>query len=109
MTNADVRTRRFFNQIDFFETYPNPLTNGMLQSCKISLVMENNRLAIQAAIKGCYGIDHNDARLIRITNTLQIGEILISENLLPEARNNPRIDIIGAAEELAFDARENLL
>ena len=35
MTNADVCTRRFFNQIDFFETYPNPLTNGMLQSCKI--------------------------------------------------------------------------
>ena len=109
MTNADVCTRRFFNQIDFFETYPNPLTNGMLQSCKIPLVMENDRLAIQAAIKGCYGIDHNDARLIRIKNTLQIGEILISENLSPEARNNPRIDIIGAAEELAFDARENLL
>ena len=108
MTNADVCTRRFFNQIDFFETYPNPLTNGMLQSCKIPLVMENDRLAIQAAIKGCYGIDHNDARLIRIKNTLQIGEIMISENLLPEARNNPRIDIISAAEELAFDARGNL-
>ncbi len=66
MSNADVCTERFFNKIDFSATYPNPLTNGMLQSCRIPIVMKNDLLAIQAGIKGCFNIDHNNARLIRI-------------------------------------------
>ncbi len=103
MTNADVCTERFFNKIDFSATYPNPLTNGMLQSCRIPVVMKNDLLAIQAAIKGCFSIDHNNARIIRIKNTLHVGEMLISENLLEEASAHPDIEIIGGPQKMIFD------
>ena len=102
MSNADVCTERFFNKIDFSATYPNPLTNGMLQSCRIPVVMKNDLLAIQAAIKGCFNIDHNDARIVRIKNTLSVGEIQISVNLVDSVRNHPHIDIIGKPEEMIF-------
>jgi hypothetical protein len=108
MTNADVCTERFFNKIDFSETYPNPLTNGMLESCKIPVIMKSDKIAIQAAIKGCFKIDLNNARVIRIKNTLKVGEILISENLLADARANESIDIIGEPENLYFDEHGNL-
>jgi len=109
MTNADICTERFFNKIDFSETYANPLTNGMMESCKMPVVIKNDRLAIQAAVKGCFNIDLNDARLIRIKNTLHVGEIMISENLLAEARANPRIDIIGEPEFFRFDNQGNMV
>jgi len=103
MSLADVCTERFFHKIDFSETYPNPLTNGMLQSSRIPLVMKNDLLAIQAGIKGCFDINHHDARIIRIKNTLKIGEILISENLLEFARQHPQIEIIGSPETMVLD------
>ena len=109
MTNADVCTERFFNKIDFSGTYSNPLTNGMLESCKIPVIMKSDKIAIQTAIKGCFKIDLNDPRMIRIQNTLNVGEIMISENLLAEARANESIDIIGAPEDLQFDEHGNLL
>lgn len=108
MTNADVCTRRFFEKIDFQETYPNPLTNGILQSNKIPLVMENDRLAIQAAIKGCFGIDHNAARIVRIRNTLKIEDIWVSENLRAEVDSHPSLEIIGDPLSLVFDTCGNL-
>jgi len=109
MTNADVCTRRFFDKIDFQETYPNPLTNGILQSNKIPMVMENDRLAIQAAVKGCFDIDHHNARVVRIKNTLKIEDIWISENLLPEVTGHPDLEILGEPAPMAFDRSGNLL
>ncbi len=109
ITNADVCTERFFNKIDFSETYPNPLTNGMLESCKLPVIMPNDKIAIQAAIKGCFNIDINNARAIRIKNTLKVGEIMISENMLADAETNESIDIIGTPEALQFDEHGNLL
>lgn len=108
MTLADICTERYFNKIDFSMTYPNSLTNGMLQSCKIPVVMKNDKLAIQAGIKGCFGIDHQNARLIRIKNTLSVGEIFISENMMQDACNHPQIDIIGAPEQIKFSKDNNL-
>lgn len=109
MTLADICTQRYFDKIDFSMTYPNSLTNGMLQSCKVPIVMGNDKLAMQAAIKGCYGIDHQNARLIRIKNTLSVGEMLISENLVGAAEDHPDIEVIGEAEEMQFDDNGNLI
>ena len=109
MTLADVCTQRYFERIDFSMTYPNSLTNGMLQSCKIPIVMKNDKLAIQAAIKGCFGIDHQNARLIRIKNTLQVGEIMVSEQLLDDVKKNPLIEVVGRPEDMIFDEKGRLL
>ncbi len=108
MTLADVCTQRYFDKIDFSMTYPNSLTNGMLQSCKIPVVMANDKLAIQAAVKGCFGIDHHNPKIIRIKNTLSVGELLISENLIEDTSRYPLVDVIGEPEEWGFDEQGNL-
>jgi hypothetical protein len=108
MNLADTCTRRFFDKVDFAETYPNPLTTGVLQSSKVPLVMDNDRLAIQAAIKGCFNVDHQNARLVRIKNTLKIEEVLVSENLLDQVNRHPDLQILGEAEDFIFDTAGNL-
>jgi hypothetical protein len=46
--------------------------------------------------------------MIRIKNTAHIEFIEISEAMLPEARENPTIEILSEPYELAFDGEGNL-
>jgi len=105
---ADFSVQRAFNKMDFEMTYPNAVTSTALGPAKLPLIMANDKLAIQAAIKTCNNIDYNNPKVVRIKNSLKIGEIYISEGLLVEAKKNPRIEIFGELEEMVFDANNNL-
>jgi len=106
--SADTVTHRLFKKMNFRTTYPNLLTTGGTDSAKIPMVLDNQKLAIQAAIKTAIGADRENIRMVRIRDTLHISEIQISEALLEEAKNHPSIEIIGNPEGLCFDAQGNL-
>jgi hypothetical protein len=106
---ADICTRRVFDKMDFAATYPNQLTSRVVASARIPMVMENDRQAIQAAVKTCCGIDENKLRMIRIKNTKDIEEILISPALMTEAQNHPQVEVVSQPAELLFDSAGNLL
>ena len=105
---ADFTTRRFYNKVDLYETYPNPLTSRVSFSTKIPMVMDNDRQAIRAAVKCCFDIDTANPRIIHIHNTLSMGEFYVSENLIPEALANPNIEVVGEPAPYAFDENGNL-
>lgn len=105
---ADVTTQRLFEKIDFNTTYPNLLTSGGTDSAKIPMVLDNQRLAIQAAIKTAAGADKDHIKLIRIRDTLHITEIEISEALLAAAQAHPQMEVISGPYELEFDENDNL-
>ena len=105
---VDFTTDRAFRKFSFEETYPNSLTSTVPASVKIPMVLKNDRLAIQAAIKTCNIADFRNVRLGRIKNTLEAHLLEISENLLNEVRANPSIDILSEPYELAFNAEGNL-
>ena len=88
---ADFSTRRLFDKVDMKGSYANPLTSRITPGSKIPLIMDNDRQAIRAAVKCCFDIDPNKARIIHIHNTLCMGEFYISENLIPEAVAHPNI------------------
>jgi hypothetical protein len=105
---VDFTTKRAFKKFSFEETYPNSLTSTVPVSVKIPMVLKNDRLAIQAAIKTCNIANFRNARLGRIKNTLEAHLLEVSENLLPEVRENPRMEILSGPYDLAFDERGNL-
>ena len=105
---ADVTTQLLFEKIDFNTTYPNLLTSGGTDSAKIPMVLDNQRLAIQAAIKTAAGADKDHIKLIRIRDTLHITEIEISEALLAAAQAHPQMEVISGPYELEFDENGNL-
>jgi len=80
----------------------------VLVSAKIPLVLKSDRQAIQEAVKTCYIGDFRNVRLGRIKNTLEIHLMEVSENLLPEVHADPRMEILSAPYEFAFDSKGDL-
>lgn len=105
---AEFTTKRAFDKFDFDATYPNGLTSTVVSVVKVPMVLNSDKLALQAAIHCCTGIDKAKPKIVRIKNTSHIEEILISEALLEEAKKNPRIRVLEEAKELAFDKGGNL-
>lgn len=106
---ADFTTRRFFNKMKFDQSYPNSITSTVQITIKIPMVLENDKLCIQAAIKTSNVEDVNKIKMVRIKNTLELGEIYISESLMEEANGHPNLELIGDLEKLPFDKEGNLL
>lgn len=103
---ADVTTRRVIDKADPEQTYPNSLTSCGNQH--MPMYMKNDREAIQCAIKISTGIDLNDARIIRIPDTLHVTDIMVSENMLPEILQRNDMQVLGEPEEWPFDENGNL-
>ncbi len=104
---ADVTTRRLVEQIDFEATYINCITAGVcgVQRAAIPLVAPDDRAAIQTALRVCGQPDSLQARIVRIQNTLSLGEFDISESLARQAQADRQITPISPYFPLAFDDR----
>lgn len=105
---VDFTTRRAFNKFDPEQTYPNTLTSTFTAGVKIPMILKNDRQAVQACIRTCNLPDIRDARVIRITNTLCMESIEVSENLLEVVGSHPRMKVTEQPRELSFDERGNL-
>jgi hypothetical protein len=106
---ADVTTRRLFNKMKLEMTYPTGVTNTFLHLMKIPMIMDNDREAIQLALRSCpEAEDRNNMKMIRIPNTAHIEYIEISEALIPAAKANPNIEILSEPYSWEFDAEGNL-
>ena len=105
---ADCTTRRLFEQMELEQTYPNAITNTVVGEMKIPMIMENDRLAVQVALKSCNEIDRARPRIIHIHTTLEMERIEISEGMLDEARTVPNIEILGEPAPFPFDENGNL-
>lgn len=107
---ADFSTQRLFKKIDFPETYPNVLTSRLSQDGYVPVILANDKQAIQASLKTCIIFDgRTESRMIRIANTLHIDEFYISENMLEDAKKNPKIEILSEPSQFTFDKEGNLL
>jgi len=103
MGRADVGTRKFFDQISFDDTYPNAVTDHDSSVYKIPLIVDNEREAMQTAMAICLNMDFEKPRIIILKNSLEIEDILISEALIPEARERKELTIQGEPFYLEFD------
>ena len=108
MGMAEITTRRLFNKINFEFTYANILTSTVPASAMIPLIMESDRLAIQAAIKTSNVLKQDSIRMVRIANTLHMSEIYISESMLSEAEQHSDISILSQPANFVFDGKGNL-
>ncbi len=106
---ADFASQRIVDKMDRVATYANGLTSTVVAPTKIPTTLPNDRYALKAAVKTCNILDYTQVRLVRIKDTLHLGEIEISEALLTEAQEHPDIEVLIPARELAFDAEGNLI
>ncbi len=106
--NADFTTRRLVDKIDMKPTLINCITACTPNGAKVPATYETDREAIETALN-CIGLTPQEqARVVRIKNTLHIGEIEVSEALLAEVRKRPDLTTIGDPVPLAFDGSGRL-
>lgn len=100
---ADMTTKAAVDEIIWEKGYANALTSTVIEVIKLPMVLETKELAVKAAIKTCNAFDLNKVKAVRIKNTLDIGEIWISESLIEEAKQNRNLEIISDLQELVLD------
>lgn len=105
---ADFTTRRLTEAADWPGTYMNGLTSTVCAPTKMATTLDNDKLAIQAAIKTCNILDYTQCRLVRIRDTLHLGELEISENLVPEVKGQRGIEVVSEPYDWQFNAEGNL-
>ena len=106
---ADVTTKRAFEKLDTNATYFNMITSTVLQVGKIPMVMEDDRLALQVALRTLTEIDKSRIRMVYLKNTLSLETILVSEAQLDEVRARDDMEILSEPRDLRFDDSGTLL
>ena len=72
------------------------------------MVMANHKECIQVCIRSCVGVDKNHPRIVRISDTLHLERLMLSEAYWSEAEKNPGLEIEGELFDLVFDEYGNL-
>jgi hypothetical protein len=92
---ADIITRRFREKIDFRATYENLVTSTFLERGKMPMVAENDRQALEIALRTSWVVPGEQPRVARIRNTLRLERMLVSEPLLAEIRGRESVEVLG--------------
>jgi hypothetical protein len=75
-----------------------------LDGAAIPIIMNNDREAIQLAVKTVVRVKPENTKVVRISTTLEVMDLHVSENLLPYIKNNPdKFDILGEPADTKFD------
>ncbi len=109
---ADITTQRLVSKIDYPSTFVNALTGGHPIVAKTPIFLPSDRDAITIALHTCGPIDPQEARVVRIKNTQELGRLWISESLYKTVKADPelqkRMVAIGEPREMQFDILGNL-
>ena len=107
--NADFTTRRLVNKVDWNATYINCLTACSPAGAKLPPVLETDRDAVAVALS-CLGLERvEDARVVRIKNTLRLAEVEVSEAFLRDVAKREDLEQVSEPAPLAFDATGTLV
>jgi hypothetical protein len=106
---ADFVTRRLVDKIDFKALYVNAIAGAEPEHAKIPLTLKNDREAIEVAIGSVGLIACDELKIIRIKNTLQLGDVEVSKAYQSKMRKRNDLTLIKGPQLMQFDQNGNLL
>jgi hypothetical protein len=99
---ADFTTRRLADKIDWEPTYVNALTACSPGGPKLPTVLDSTREALAVALS-CLGLERvEEARVVRILNTLRLTEVEVSEALAAELAAREDLTPLGEPADMTF-------
>jgi len=108
---ADFTTRRFEHAYDPEVTYINVLTatesHSNPREASLPLALASDREAIEVALFSALAGD--DVRMCRIRNTDALEELWVSEGLMDEVKEHPKLSVVDPPAPMRFDDDGNLL
>ncbi len=107
--NADFTTKRLVQKIDHRATYMNAITSSCPEAVRIPPYYDNDRQAIDTALKTIGPIEPQNSRIVHILDTLRLEEMYVSEVMLAEVQKRKDISVNGSPGPMKFDAEGNLV
>ncbi len=105
---ADLTSKRLVDRINRTNTNINVITTGALDLAKVPMYFDSDKQAIEVAL-GMIGLTKaEDAKVVRIENTLHVTEMDLSESLLGQAKKNSRLTQTTSPLPMQFDIDGNL-
>jgi hypothetical protein len=100
---ADLTTKRLYESIDLKVMNENVVTSTFLARANIPIVLDNDQEALKAALRANWGVYWEEARIVRIPNTLHIGELFVSEVIFNELKDKENIEVLEDLHEMKFN------
>lgn len=104
---ADFTTTRLVESMNYADTRINCVTSGFTQGANLPVHYDGDREAIEAALSILGLRQPQDARIMRIKNTLELEYVEVSEACLQELKTSTRFEILGPID-WNFDVAGNL-
>jgi hypothetical protein len=105
---ADVISDRLLNKIDWTPTRINSLTASTPAAIRTPVHFPTDRECLERITPTVGKLNLAEVTFGWLRNSLELGTIALSENLLPQIRKNPLLEILGDPQEFAFDHAGNL-
>ena len=106
---ADFTTSRLVRGLDMRATYINALTSLGLPTVNIPIHFETDRETMQHALASLASQDPEKLRVVRISDTLNVERLQVSEPCMDVMRGEPGVTAMGAGRPMQFDDAGNLL
>ena len=106
---AEFTHKKLVDKLDLEMTYINCLTGGHPPSGAIPIYFDSDRKVLDVALKTIGLVEPKNAKVVRIQNTLEVVEILVSEPYGPEVDQRDDLTAVGGPSEMEFDANGDLL
>ena len=106
---ADYIHSRILDQIDLEATAINTMTGNHPSAGAVPISFDSDRKVLEAALSTCGLVEPPDARVMRIRNTLDVEEILVSEACEKEVARRDELSVVEPPREMQFDANNDLL
>jgi hypothetical protein len=106
---ADIITRRVLEKADFRGGYMNAITATIFTGVKLPLIMETDRDAIGLGLMTCNEVEPEQAKVVRIANTLNLSTIWVSESVMQDPENQAKLEPVTPIQPMAFNTQEALL
>jgi hypothetical protein len=100
---ADLTTQRLADQVDRAAMNANVITSTFVERAKVPMTLENDQEAIDTAVRCNWGVPPSETRFVRISNTLHLEYLYVSENLVDEVLQSGESEVVGDPEDLVFD------
>jgi len=105
---AEFTNQRTLDQMDVDATRINALTGGHPTAAALPVAFATDRQVVDSALQ-TLGLDEPEqSRVVQITNTLHLREVLVSEAYLSEIEDRDDLEVVEGPFDMEFDAEGNL-
>lgn len=105
---AEFTNQRTIDSVDRRITAINAITGGHAPAAALPVAFDTDRESLEAALTTIGLTPPEDARVVHISNTLHLAEVLVSEAFLPEVEQREDLEVIEPPGEMEFDEEGNM-